>query len=227
MTRLVDAGLVAADWNQNEYDGLRHQVGRRPRRPQGQPQGHHRLGRPDQAGRRGHHAEPVHLRRRQVEHHGRLRRPAASRARPRTRPRRTSRTSSTTCRCRTRARREALQTFVGGKGDVLLSYENEAIAAQQAGEDVEYVVPAETILIENPVAVTEDAATSRGGQGVLRLPLHARGPEDLRRPRATARSSRASPARTSSPTPAEPVHDRRPRRLGAGQRRPSSPRTAA
>ena len=30
--------------------------------------------------------------------------------------------------------REALQTFVGGKGDVLLSYENEAIAAQQAGE---------------------------------------------------------------------------------------------
>jgi sulfate/thiosulfate transport system substrate-binding protein len=56
--------------------------------------------------------------------------------------------------------REALQTFIGGKGDVLLSYENEAIAAQQAGEDVEYIVPAETILIENPLAVTEDAASS-------------------------------------------------------------------
>lgn len=52
--------------------------------------------------------------------------------------------------------REALQTFVGGKGDVLLSYENEAIAAQQAGEEVEYVVPEETILIENPLAVTMD-----------------------------------------------------------------------
>jgi sulfate transport system substrate-binding protein len=53
--------------------------------------------------------------------------------------------------------REALQTFVGGKGDVLLAYENEAIAAQQAGENIDYVVPDETILIENPVAVTSDA----------------------------------------------------------------------
>ena len=31
--------------------------------------------------------------------------------------------------------REALQTFVGGKGDVLLAYENEAITAQQKGQD--------------------------------------------------------------------------------------------
>ena len=53
--------------------------------------------------------------------------------------------------------RDALQTFVGGKGDVLLAYENEAIAAQQAGEDLDYVIPDQTILIENPVAVTEDA----------------------------------------------------------------------
>jgi sulfate/thiosulfate transport system substrate-binding protein len=53
--------------------------------------------------------------------------------------------------------RDSLQTFVGGKGDVLLAYENEAIAAQQAGEDIDYVIPDQTILIENPVAVTEDA----------------------------------------------------------------------
>ena len=53
--------------------------------------------------------------------------------------------------------REALQTFVGGKGDVMLAYENEAITAQQKGEDVDYVVPAETILIENPIAVTKDS----------------------------------------------------------------------
>jgi sulfate/thiosulfate transport system substrate-binding protein len=53
--------------------------------------------------------------------------------------------------------REALQTFVGGKGDVLIAYENEAITAQQKGEDVDYVVPDQTILIENPVAVTTDA----------------------------------------------------------------------
>jgi sulfate transport system substrate-binding protein len=51
--------------------------------------------------------------------------------------------------------REALQTFVGGKGDVLLAYENEAITAQQKGEDVDYVIPEEgTILIQNPIAVT-------------------------------------------------------------------------
>jgi sulfate transport system substrate-binding protein len=49
--------------------------------------------------------------------------------------------------------RESLQTFAGGKGDVLLAYENEAIFAQQAGQELDYVVPEETILIENPVAV--------------------------------------------------------------------------
>ena len=37
--------------------------------------------------------------------------------------------------------RDALGTFLGGKGDVLLAYENEAIAAQNAGEEVDYVVP--------------------------------------------------------------------------------------
>ena len=50
--------------------------------------------------------------------------------------------------------RAALQTFVAGQGDVMLAYENEAIAAQQGGQDVDYVVPDQTILIENPVAVT-------------------------------------------------------------------------
>jgi sulfate/thiosulfate transport system substrate-binding protein len=49
--------------------------------------------------------------------------------------------------------REALQTFVGGKGDVLLAYENEAILARSKGEELDYVVPDETILIENPIAV--------------------------------------------------------------------------
>ena len=55
--------------------------------------------------------------------------------------------------------RDALTTFTGGKGDVLISYENEAIAAQQAGEKIDYVVPDQTILIENPIAVTKDASS--------------------------------------------------------------------
>jgi sulfate/thiosulfate transport system substrate-binding protein len=50
--------------------------------------------------------------------------------------------------------RESLQTFVGGKGDVLIAYENEAITAQQKDQPVDYVVPDQTILIENPIAVT-------------------------------------------------------------------------
>ncbi len=53
--------------------------------------------------------------------------------------------------------REALQTFVGGKGDVLLAYENEAITAQQKGEEVDYTVPDGTILIQNPIAIVTGA----------------------------------------------------------------------
>src|SRR5215218_3703994 len=49
--------------------------------------------------------------------------------------------------------REALQSFIGGKGDVMLAYENEAINAQQNEQPVDYVVPDNTILIENPIAV--------------------------------------------------------------------------
>ena len=53
--------------------------------------------------------------------------------------------------------RESLQTFAGGKGDVLIAYENEAITAQQKGEDLDYVIPDQTILIENPIAVVSDS----------------------------------------------------------------------
>jgi sulfate transport system substrate-binding protein len=53
--------------------------------------------------------------------------------------------------------RESLQTFAAGKGDVLIAYENEAITAQQKGEELDYVIPEQTILIENPVAVTKQA----------------------------------------------------------------------
>ena len=54
--------------------------------------------------------------------------------------------------------REALQTFTSGTGDVLLAYENEAITAQKKGQDIDYVTPADTIKIENPIAVTDKAA---------------------------------------------------------------------
>ena len=49
--------------------------------------------------------------------------------------------------------RNALQTFLAGRGDVLLTYENEAILAQSQGRPVFYVIPKATIQIENPLAV--------------------------------------------------------------------------
>lgn len=53
--------------------------------------------------------------------------------------------------------RDALTSFTSGNGDVLISYENEAILARQNGEELDYVVPQETLLIETPAAVTVDA----------------------------------------------------------------------
>ncbi|BBX72901.1 sulfate ABC transporter substrate-binding protein [Mycobacterium shinjukuense] len=49
--------------------------------------------------------------------------------------------------------REATDVFVQGSGDVLISYENEAIAAERAGKPVEHVNPPQTFKIENPLAV--------------------------------------------------------------------------
>jgi sulfate/thiosulfate-binding protein len=51
----------------------------------------------------------------------------------------------------------ALQTFVAGKGDVLLDYESDALAAKKAGDAVQIVYPKQTILIQTPVAATSKA----------------------------------------------------------------------
>lgn len=53
--------------------------------------------------------------------------------------------------------RDATTAFLGGTGDVLMAYENEAILARQSGEEFDYVIPDTTMLIENPGAVLADA----------------------------------------------------------------------
>jgi sulfate/thiosulfate transport system substrate-binding protein len=53
--------------------------------------------------------------------------------------------------------RDAFSAFSQGEGDVLLTYENEAIKAEKEGEEVEYVIPPSTIQIETPIAVTKEA----------------------------------------------------------------------
>ncbi len=54
--------------------------------------------------------------------------------------------------------REATDVFLQGTGDVLLSYENEAIYVERQGKPVEHVNPPQTFKIENPVAVVSTSA---------------------------------------------------------------------
>lgn len=56
--------------------------------------------------------------------------------------------------------RDASTAFQGGTGDVLLSYENEAIFARASGEQIDYIVPKQNLLIENPGSVTAKAPTA-------------------------------------------------------------------
>lgn len=58
--------------------------------------------------------------------------------------------------------RNALQTFLAGRGDALIDYESEALADQRKGAAIEYAIPPHTILIQNPVAlVGSNASASR------------------------------------------------------------------
>jgi len=54
--------------------------------------------------------------------------------------------------------REATDVFLQGTGDVLISYENEAINVERQGKPVEHINPPQTFKIENPVAVVTSSA---------------------------------------------------------------------
>ncbi|MCW2628066.1 sulfate ABC transporter substrate-binding protein [Mycobacterium sp.] len=54
--------------------------------------------------------------------------------------------------------REATDVFLQGTGDVLISYENEAINSERQGKPVEHINPPQTFKIENPVAVVTSSA---------------------------------------------------------------------
>ncbi len=60
--------------------------------------------------------------------------------------------------------RNALNTFLSGKGDVLLTYENEAKLAQQQGKPVYYLIPKATISIENPLAIMKKSQGNAAAQ---------------------------------------------------------------
>ncbi|WUH99853.1 sulfate ABC transporter substrate-binding protein [Spirillospora sp. NBC_00431] len=74
--------------------------------------------------------------------------------------------------------RKSLQTFAGGKGDVLLAYENEAIFAKQSNQPLDYTVPDSTILIENPVAVTKKSEHPAEARAFLKF-LHGKKAQEI------------------------------------------------
>jgi sulfate/thiosulfate transport system substrate-binding protein len=55
--------------------------------------------------------------------------------------------------------RNATNTFLAGKGDVLITYESEALNARLNGQDIEYVIPRQSMLIELPIAVTKSSSS--------------------------------------------------------------------
>jgi sulfate/thiosulfate-binding protein len=71
--------------------------------------------------------------------------------------------------------RNALNTFLAGKGDVLLTYENEAILAQQQAKPVFYLIPKATIQIENPIAVPTNARNPVEAKAFVKFAVSAPG----------------------------------------------------
>ena len=73
--------------------------------------------------------------------------------------------------------RNALNTFLSGKGDVLLTYENEAKLAQQQGKPVYYLIPKATIRIENPLAILSKSLGNAAVQAFYRFLYSSQGQE--------------------------------------------------
>ena len=105
----------------------------------------------------------------------------------------------------------ALQTFTSGKGDVLLDYESDAIAAEKAGDAVQYIIPKQTILIETPIAVTAKSSHAQQAQAFVNWQWTAAGPDDLGAAGLPARARVGRQAvRQQVPDPAAAVHDQLP-----------------
>jgi sulfate transport system substrate-binding protein len=69
--------------------------------------------------------------------------------------------------------REALQSFTSGNGDVLISYEYEATTAQKKGEKLDYVIPDDTIRIDIDIATTTKSEDPQAAKAFLDYVLSA------------------------------------------------------
>ncbi len=113
--------------------------------------------------------------------------------------------------------RNALNTFLSGKGDVLLDYESDAKLAQSQGKAVYYLIPKATLQIETPLAAV-NGEQQGGGAAVRQLAVHAGGADDLGAERLPlGRAERREEVPRAVPAAAAAVHDRVRRRLGQGE----------
>ena len=99
--------------------------------------------------------------------------------------------------------RNATNTFLAGKGDVLLTYESEAINSRRNGQDIQYVIPRQTMLIELPIAVIKTSSNKDAANKFIRF---TKGPPRRICSRSTAsgRSTRRSRRSTPPKFPARP-----------------------
>ena len=113
--------------------------------------------------------------------------------------------------------REALATFVGGQGDVLIAYENEAIfAPSRRASRSSYVIPDQTILIENPVAVVTESANARDRRPPSWTSCYTPEAQRVFGQKGYRPMVDEVLAEFDYPTPTDALHHRRPGRLGRG-----------
>jgi sulfate/thiosulfate transport system substrate-binding protein len=156
VTRLVDAGLVAEDWNQNEHDGIVADsvvvIVTRPGNPLG-IEGWEDLVEPGVEIVTPNPGSSGGARWNILAAWGHV---IATGGSEKDAEKYLTQFFENTVALPGSAR-DALTSFTSGNGDVLISYENEAILARQNDAELDYVVPQETLLIETPAAVTESA----------------------------------------------------------------------
>ena len=172
------------------------------------------MGRPRQAGRQDHHAQPGLVRLGEVEHPRRL----GARARPSGGRRRGARPSSPRSSTTPSPCRAAVATrwpsFLGGQRRRPALLRERVDPGRAAGDDVDYIVPDDTLLIQNPAAADQGRLDRR--QGLPELPAQRGRPDRLRQgrlpPGRRRGSTWTSPGANdpSNPFPAveDAVHDR-------------------
>ena len=201
---------------QRRLQGDPVRLGRDHRRPRGQPQGHQGLGRPAPA-RASRSSRPNPFSSGSAKWN--LLAPYAAKSDGGKNPQAgldyINTLVSEHVKIQPKSGREATETFLQGTGDVLLSYENEALFIERNGDPVEHVTPPTTFKIENPVAVISEQQEPRDRRTPSMTTSTRRRPRSCGPRPVSVRSIRLSrrSSRLDFPQPQQAVDDRGPRWL--------------